>query len=113
VDVGDVILMRQPGVPAVLHRVIDLHEESGHYLVETKGDSNASADPGDFVLPDEVLVASIYLPKFGYVIKWAHTPQGWFALQAFPAALAAAWIIVPLWFDEEWRARRRLRIQHA
>jgi signal peptidase I len=113
VDVGDVILMRQSGVPAVLHRVVERHEESGHYLVETKGDANASADPGDFVLPDEVLVATLYVPKLGYVFKWAHTPPGWLVLQVIPSALVAAWIILPLWFDDEWRARRRLRLQHA
>ena len=113
VSVGDVILMRTPGTETVLHRVIQKHQEGGHYLVQTKGDANLSPDPGDFVLPNKVLVASVHIPKLGYVISWGHTPRGWMFLQAVPATLLAAWMILQVWREEEWRTRKKPRSQYA
>jgi len=113
VDVGDVILMRTPGTEAVLHRVIQKHEEGGHYLVQTKGDANPSPDPGDFVLPNKVFVASVGVPKLGFLIGWGHTPTGWVMLQGLPATLLAAWMILQLWWEEEWRSRKLTRSRYA
>ena len=113
IAVGDVILMRTPGTEAVLHRVIQKHEEGDHFLVQTKGDANLSPDPGDFVLPNQVLVASVRVPKLGFLISWVHTPTGWLLLQGLPATLLAVWMILQLWWEEEWRSRKQTRSQYA
>jgi signal peptidase len=105
VHVGDVILMRTPGVPAVLHRVVELRREGGHVLVETKGDANATRDPADYVLPSKVPVAFVGIPKAGNLISAAHTVRGWILLQALPATLLAVWLLVQVWWGDD-RSRR-------
>jgi signal peptidase len=107
-EVGDVILLRRAGSPPVLHRVVELRHEAGQVLVETKGDANATRDPGDTVLGDETLVVAWSVPQVGYVLRWAHTPLGWFLVQVVPAIALAAWLLAQLWREDLPELRRHV-----
>lgn len=80
-----------------LHRVIALEEREEQILVQTKGDGNTDPDPGEYILRDETLVAQWHVPRLGYWISFAATPQGWAMTAALPFVAVAALAIASIW----------------
>jgi signal peptidase len=75
IAVGDIIRYEQAGIH-VIHRVIDIQREGGHYTFITQGDNNNSADdPVD----EEYLAGKVVLviPKIGWVSIMARRLLGW------------------------------------
>ena len=94
IEKGDVITFGGGGGSTpTTHRVIGVTEQDGTLAFETKGDANEDADsarvaPGD--IQGKVMSVSGYLfviPLIGYVIRFAGTQTGFFALFAIPVAL--------------------------
>lgn len=91
IEEGDVITFaRSSGDTAVTHRVVDVREEDGRPVFETKGDAND--DPDRQPVPAENVVGSVALtiPMIGHVVQFTNTPLGFVALVLLPLGLLAA-----------------------
>lgn len=97
VRAGDVIAIKRPGHPVVVHRVMTVDTSSGRPTVETRGDANASSDPEPYPLPDRVPVMEHAIPLIGYLVAALRVPLGWLLLLALPATAVAAATIRDLW----------------
>jgi signal peptidase I len=101
VAVGDVILVEQgEGVP-VLHRIIEARDEGELRVVRTKGDANATPDPNEYILPDEVLVARYGVPYLGYLAVTVTSRLGWLLFVVLPASVLAAKTLLGIWSVSE------------
>lgn len=105
VALGDVIVIQEEGENGPtrprIHRVVSLDEENGNILAQTKGDTNPTADPKLYILPDRVLTPAYTLPYLGYLVALAVTPLGWVFLVALPAAILGFLALRSIWTDEE------------
>jgi signal peptidase I len=100
VEVGDVVLARMSrdsGDMALLHRIVSTDESQGRVVVRTRGDANRSRDPGRYVLPDRVPVATTRIPYLGYLVTLISTPLGWALFVVLPAAALTAGTLVRIW----------------
>lgn len=103
IEPGDVITFeRQTGggersaPDRVTHRVVDVTERDGSHYFETKGDANEDPDPR-LVPPEDVTGRVMFsIPLVGWVITYAGTTTGTFALVVVPGgllALSEAWTL--------------------
>lgn len=75
VEKGDVLAVRLPSGPRVLHRVVEVHDVAGgQRAVVLKGDANAKADGAPVVLEDRAYRAVACVPYLGVVASWLRTP---------------------------------------
>lgn len=66
--------------PVLIHRVVDVVNESGDISYETKGDNNQQPDPGA-VSSDRILgTPEVVIPKAGLAIMFVQSPQGLVAI---------------------------------
>lgn len=69
----------------ITHRLVDIVQENGQMLYQTKGDANVLADR-ILVDPDEVIgKVNFSLPYLGYVVGLAKTKIGFLIFVIFPA----------------------------
>lgn len=101
---GDVIVISEDATatPPKIHRVIEVAEEDGSYVVLTQGDANQTPDPEPYVLPDRVLVSREHVPYLGWVAAAVASPLGWLLLVALPVTIVGVVTI-----DSIWRRRKR------
>lgn len=103
VEPGDVITFERQtgdddrsGPDRVTHRVVDVTERDGRHYFETKGDANEDPDP-QLVPPEDVTGRVMFsIPLVGWVITYAGTTAGTFALVVVPGgllALSEAWTL--------------------
>jgi signal peptidase I len=99
VGVGDVIVIeRGEGIP-VLHRVVEARDEGELRVVRTQGDANATPDPNEYIVPDDVLVASYGVPYLGYLAVLVTSRIGWLLLVMLPASVLAARTLLGIWSE--------------
>jgi signal peptidase len=84
----DVITFSREGSETVVtHRVVDVREENGQRVFETKGDANDQPDrqpvPADAVVGEVVLT----IPVIGYVVHFVNTPLGFVTTVLLPIGL--------------------------
>ena len=98
---GDVILVSRGNAIAILHRVVELQNHSSNITVRTKGDANATADPGVVVLTLTVIVANRVVPNVGYLLATLSTRLGWVLLLVVPTALLTVSALRRIWWPKE------------
>lgn len=102
VAVGEVILIQETTAAGSsapkIHRVESLRSDGGNIAVRTRGDANQSADPSEYILPDQISAPVITLLYVGRVVGFVATPTGWTFFVLLPAVLAAAAMIYSIWF---------------
>ncbi|MCJ7509916.1 MAG: signal peptidase I [Dehalococcoidia bacterium] len=85
--VGDVITYRSPGNHTMLtHRIVDMRQEDGEWVFQTKGDANPGPDPQEVILHGQVTKMVFDIPYLGYVVDFARSIQGVVLLLLVPAA---------------------------
>ncbi|WP_254824478.1 signal peptidase I [Haloglomus halophilum] len=91
IETGDVITFvpdDQP--PPTTHRVVSKSEQDGVIHFTTKGDANEQPDAEPVVENELVGKVTLVLPYVGYVVSFAGTSTGFFALIAAPFGLLLA-----------------------
>lgn len=111
-SVGDVITYDPPGVTGggglVTHRIVSMAESpDGSPVVRTKGDANATRDPGMMRLGGaEQARAVASIPYVGFAFAALGVREVRMAVIGVPAALIALALIVGLWRDAGTEIRR-------
>lgn len=91
IETGDVITFVPDGQPPpTTHRVVSKTEQDGVVRFETKGDANEQPDAEPVVENELVGRVTLVIPYLGYVIQFASTSMGFFALVAAPFGLLLA-----------------------
>lgn len=91
IETGDVITFVPDGQPPpTTHRVVSKTEQDGVIRFETKGDANEQPDAEPVVENELVGRVTLVIPYVGYVIQFASTSMGFFALVAAPFGLLLA-----------------------
>ncbi|MBM7097060.1 signal peptidase I [Bacillus sp. H-16] len=87
-SVDDVIMFQQEEGVFVTHRIIDVINNNGHVMYQTKGDNNEAADTNP-VLSDNVygLHDGINVPYLGYAMDFANSQFGLVALLIIPGIM--------------------------
>ena len=85
---GDVITFKPFGSRGlVTHRVVATSEIEGNPYFQTQGDANATPDP-DLTSADAVFgKVALRLPKMGFLLRFATTPQGKMLMIALPLSV--------------------------
>ena len=97
---GDVITFtRGDNEIPVTHRVIDVVDDAGGLVFETKGDANEDPDASLVSAGSVVGTVVVTIPYIGYVVQFTNTPYGFVALVAGPIGLFVA--------SELWTLYRR------
>jgi signal peptidase len=109
VEAGDVIVLTRDGEDAArprLHRVTEVSVDGDSIAVRTKGDANATEDPGLHILPARVAVPVSHVPYLGLAFGFMRTPLGWLLAVALPAAALCALAIRDIWSgDQRWNGK--------
>ncbi len=93
VAVGDVVVMRRPGVANVTHRVVEIEQQGDRRFAITKGDANEAIDPTPYPLQGEQLVSRWALPGWGVRLQQLFEPTvALFAVALAVVAVAANWL---------------------
>lgn len=100
VQLNYVIVIKGAAQRAKIHRVVSVEERDGQVVVQTKGDANASVDPGERVLEGRVAVHTYTIPYLGYGADFARTPLGWTLLVLLPAFALALLTLRDIWVEE-------------
>lgn len=77
--VGDVAVFHPPFLNKVtyIHRIISISKKNNQYIIRTKGDDNATADPWLLrITSNKSYVARFTLPFIGYAAVWVHSYKG-------------------------------------
>jgi signal peptidase len=91
IETGDVITFVPDGQPPpTTHRVVSKTEADGVTRFTTKGDANDQPDAEPVVENELVGEVTLVLPYVGYVVSFASTSAGFFALVAAPFGLLLA-----------------------
>jgi signal peptidase len=86
-QVGDVITYRSPGNHTNLtHRIVDIRQQEGEWVFQTKGDASLEPDPREVILRGKVSRMAFDIPYLGYVVDFAKSIQGVVLLLLVPAA---------------------------
>jgi signal peptidase len=105
--VGDVITYRSPGNNITLtHRIVDMRQEDGEWVFETKGDASLGPDPQEVILRGQATKMAFDIPYLGYVVDFAKSIQGVVLLLLVPAAGLMA-----IQAQRIWRGRALRRVQ--
>jgi len=95
IESGDVITYERASMDApVTHRVIEVREQEGQLVFQTKGDGNE--EPDSYTVTGDQVIGTVWftLPKVGYVVNFANTTRGFLVLVLVPLgllALSEAW----------------------
>lgn len=91
IEEGDVITFAESRAGATTtHRVVEKHQAGDSVRFVTKGDANENRDSEPVYRNEIVGVVSLSVPAMGYVVAFAQTRLGWFALVVLPVALLVA-----------------------
>lgn len=82
---NDVITFRESADRIVTHRIISVEKDSAGNKYSTKGDANRSGDEN--VISNSQILGKVFLviPKFGYLIAFIKSQQGFIFLIIIPA----------------------------
>jgi len=91
--VGDVVAFKDPAGRKnviITHRIIEIREENGKKILQTKGD--AVEEPDQFVVPQDDVVGVVVfdIPYLGYFFDWAKKKEAFFILILIPSAILIA-----------------------
>ncbi len=93
VAVGDVVVMRRPGLANVTHRVIEIEQQGENRFAITKGDANEAIDPTPYPLQGEQLVARWALAGWGSRLQGIFQPTiVLFVVALAVVAVALSWL---------------------
>jgi len=72
IKVGDVLVFRTNRPDPVIHRVVEIKQESGKYFFHTKGDHNLGSLPEELSISQERVIgrAAFRIPTLGWVKIW-------------------------------------------
>jgi len=105
-EAGNMIVLTRDGEDAArprLHRVTGVAVDGDRIAVRTKGDANATEDPGLHILQARVAVPVRHVPYLGVAFGFMTTPLGWLLGVALPAAALCALAIRDIWSgDQRW-----------
>jgi signal peptidase I len=90
VNPGDIVTWQSPNGAYVTHRVLQVVEENGQLLVQTKGDANDSPDPSAVPASAFIGVVEGWVPAAGYGMILMSTLAGLISWLSFGLALVAA-----------------------
>ncbi len=112
VRIGDIITFRDPihKKRTVTHRVQDMRVEAGSITFTTRGDANTSDETWKIPTSGKVGRVVLRVPKLGYVLGWAWSPQVRVAFVVVPMLLFGALEIAAIWRspgDSGSRTRRK------
>lgn len=86
---GDIVTWQSPNGAYVTHRVLQVVEENGELLLQTKGDANDSPDPSAIPAHAFVGIVDGWVPAAGYGMILMSTPTGLVSWLSFGLALLA------------------------
>ncbi|MBD3310130.1 signal peptidase I, partial [Candidatus Woesearchaeota archaeon] len=71
-ELGDVIVFVGRRPEPVIHRVVEIDQEDGEYLVTTKGDHNEDSDTYEGHIPNQLIAGKAFfrLPYLGFIKIW-------------------------------------------
>lgn len=98
---GDVITYRISNGATVTHRIVDVVEEAGQTMYQTKGDANENVD-ASLVPQSQVIGQPVFtIPYLGYLVTMIQSPSGKYALIAVAAILLLMQFLPDLIFGED------------
>ena len=105
--VGDVITYPSPGNHTTLtHRIVDMRQEDGEWVFQTKGDASPGPDPQEVILHGQATKMAFDIPYLGYVVDFAKSIQGVLLLLVVPAAG-----LLLIYTLKVWKARASRGVQ--
>jgi signal peptidase I len=93
----DIITYMQAENELVTHRIIDVVEQDGKVMYQTKGDNNESADTN--LVPSMNVVgkySGVTIPFMGYFIDFAKSSKGTAALLIIPGVLLLVYSVITI-----------------
>src|SRR3972149_8129330 len=90
-SLGDVVSYKLPGAKnLVTHRVVNVQEENGGFVYQTKGDANNT--PDQIALREKDIVGRVVLaiPYLGFLVGFAKTIMGLLVMVALPGLYVVA-----------------------
>ena len=98
---GDVITYKISNGATVTHRIVDVVEEEGQTMYQTKGDANDNVD-ASLVPQSQVIGQPVFtIPYLGYLVSMIQSPSGKYALIAVAAILLLMQFLPDLIFGED------------
>ena len=98
---GDVITYKISNGATVTHRIVDVVEEDGQTMYQTKGDANDNVD-ASLVPQSQVIGQPVFtIPYLGYLVSMIQSPSGKYALIAVAAILLLMQFLPDLIFGED------------
>jgi signal peptidase I len=102
IRIGDIVTFQEPhGTRTITHRVRKISVSEGQAHVTTRGDANDTVEKWQVPLTGRVGRVVYQVPKIGYPVTWAHTPQGRLGLVSVPAMILAVWAMLRIWRRNE------------
>ncbi|MFH1140100.1 MAG: signal peptidase I [Chloroflexota bacterium] len=107
VGVGDIVTYRS-GNLFVTHRIIRVVETTAGRQFEVKGDNNTTPD-ATLVAEERVVAKFVFdVPKMGYLVNFAHSPNGLTLFVIVPVVILAM-----MWYRERKEKKARARLQES
>lgn len=84
----------------IAHRVTSVRPLRDQRIIQTKGDTNATADAQPFIVPDadRVMKVGFVVPLAGYAVHFIRTPLGWALAVMVPATLLCVFTVWGIWW---------------
>lgn len=107
VRVGDVVVFPDPQEPeqSVVHRVIEIDEQSDSPRAVTKGDANPSVDPFTVPLSRVIGEVKMVIPRGGVFIDYLRSPSGYVNCVILPLLVLALYLLAR-WYIEKPAPRK-------
>jgi len=98
VRVGDILTFRSSDTSNnnTTHRVVEINNEMGNLSFITRGDANNVNDPVPLYPQNIIGKVSFSIPFIGFLINYASTRNGMFALVIFPASALIAYELIKI-----------------
>jgi signal peptidase I len=96
---GDVVTFPSPenAERLITHRVQSVAPGGRRLNFITRGDANSGTESWSAPADGRIGRVVYTLPKMGYALNWARSPQGTLILVTVPALLLCGWALVRIW----------------
>ena len=105
--VGDVITFKMSEKTIATHRIIDITEENGTKMFQTKGDANPNPDQNP-VPEQNVIGKSLFsIPYLGYAANYIQQPPGLYYAAGFGVILVLLTFVSDMLIEDDSKSKKK------